>query len=199
MAERLRIPGSRDVRATLDEPTRETETVVVACPPHPQMGGDRTDARLRAVSDALVERDIACLRIDYGPWDDGEGEQTDVHSALAWAHERYENVGLFGYSFGGAVALLAAAAATGEGPAAVAVLSPASTLGGQDTAPAAGELDCPLKVVYGKRDSTVDSRPVADRARETGGTVETLAADHFFVGQHSQVADSVATFLDASL
>ncbi|MEF8822225.1 MAG: alpha/beta hydrolase, partial [Halovenus sp.] len=43
-----RLAGARDVRVSLDG--GESDRVVVACPPHPQLGGDRHDSRLRAVS-----------------------------------------------------------------------------------------------------------------------------------------------------
>jgi len=195
----VRVPGPRDVRASLDHP--DADAAVVACPPHPQMGGDRRDARLRAVGDALGDREIACLRIDYGPWDEGVAEQTDAVSALAWAREEYPTVGLFGYSFGGAVALSSAATerADGRPRAAGAALAPAATLAGESVADAVDAIDCPLQVCYGERDDTVDSTPVADRARERGGAVEALPADHFFVGQQDRVAATVASFLGPCL
>jgi alpha/beta superfamily hydrolase len=192
------VPGGRDVRATLDGPGTTAEACVVACPPHPQMGGRRTDRRLRAVSDALAERDVACLRFDYGPWDEGEGERTDARNALAWARERYETVGLFGYSFGGAVALLAAAAESGDGtpPAATTVLAPAARLeAGLDAADAVASIDCPLQVVYGERDTTADWEPVVERAREAGAEVVGMSADHHFVGQDAKVGELAAGFL----
>jgi alpha/beta superfamily hydrolase len=205
MGRRLLLPGARDVRATLDD--ADGDGCVVACPPHPQMGGDRTDPRLRAVSDALGERGLACLRIDYGPWDEGRGERVDVRGALDWAREEYATTGLFGYSFGGSVALLAAASASrdqdGSVPEAVSVLAPARSIehrdASADAAAAATTLACPLQVIHGSRDGTVDSSPVAEQARERGGTVERLAADHFYAGQQRRVGTLVADFLADTL
>jgi len=201
MTDRLPIPGPRDVTASLDG--GDAANVVVACPPHPQMGGDRRDSRLRAVSDALADRNCACLRFDYGPWDEGRGEQTDARSALAWAQDNFDSVGLFGYSFGGGVALVTAAALARAGhdhaPGAISVLAPAGTLADDSTADAVDAIDCPLQVLYGERDDAVDSGTVAERATELGHTIEALAADHFFVGQQASVADRVASFFDASL
>jgi MFS family permease len=65
------------------------------------------------VSSALTGRGLACLRFDYGPWDGGRGERTDVVNAIGWARERYDRVGCFGYSFGATVGLLAASAVLG--------------------------------------------------------------------------------------
>ncbi len=200
MSDRLPVPGPRDVFATLDNP--ETSRAVVACPPHPQMGGDRQDSRLRAISDALTAVDCTTLRFDYGPWDEGQAEQTDARNALAWARDNYERVGLFGYSFGGAVGLQAAATVSRRDestPAAVSVLAPASTLAGDDTAGAVDDIEGPLQVLYGERDTTVDSVPVAKRARACGHSVTALPSDHFFVGQQDDVAERVAAFFDDSL
>jgi len=207
----LPIPGGRDVRASLDragggtgvgvpEPDRGTATgaCVVACPPHPQHGGRRGDERLRAVSGALGDRGIDCLRFDYGAWDGGDGELSDVRDALAWARDRYASASLFGYSFGGCLALAAAAAESraGRPPAAVGVLAPAANLdGGVDAVRAVGDVDCPVGIVYGERDTTVDAEAVAERVRARDGLVAAVGADHFFVGQGETVADRLAPLL----
>lgn len=189
------IPGARDVRASLDEPDSGTDRVVVACPPHPQHGGNRQDRRLRAVADELTDRGIACLRFDYGDWDGGYGECEDARNALRWATERYESVGLFGFSFGGCIALLAAVSVDVPVRAVVA-LAPADRISPDlDAVAAVGEIECPVRIVYGTRDTTVDSVPVADAARDRGGDVVELPADHFFVGQSGNVADVVVEFL----
>jgi alpha/beta superfamily hydrolase len=197
MSEPVRIPGTRELEGSLDSPdadARTDDTAVVACPPHPQMGGSRTDARLRAVGERLAEHGVACLRFDYGPWDEGDAEQDDALNALGWARDRYDRVGLFGYSFGAGVTLLAAADADPQ-PDAVAVLAPPATLGGFETVPALESLSAPVGVCYGERDSTVDWEPVVERARERGHDVTAMSADHFFVGQVETVADCISGFL----
>ncbi len=188
------IPGPRDVRATLDEPdsTPERAGLVVACPPHPQHGGTRSDQRLTAVSDALTSRGIDCLRIDYGEWDEGYGERRDVEQALEWATERTERVGLFGFSFGAGLALLA-----GEHDAvdAVGALAPPSHLAADlDVTGALEETTVPVLLAVGIRDATVDWEPVVELARERGDRVLEWPADHFFVGQQGDVANEFASF-----
>lgn len=195
MSEAVVVPSDRDVRGTVDRP--DSDRCIVACPPHPQMGGSRSDKRLRAVSDAL---DCACLRFDYGPWDDGYGELADARDAFAWAGERYERVSLFGYSFGGCLAVLAAAreSVAGTPPESVAVLSPAARLAPDlDAVSAIDDVDCPIAVVYGERDTTVDAEAVADRVRERGGSVSVLSADHHFVGQTRAAAEAIAASFSA--
>lgn len=182
------IPGARELRARLDG---DADSVVVACPPHPQHGGSRSDQRLRAVSDALD--DVACLRFDYGEWDGGDGETADAERAIGWAADRYDRVGLFGYSFGAGVALRAAAR-DGTTLGACSVLAPPG-----DAADAVDAVDCPLQVVVGERDTTVEWAPVADRASAGGHPVERLPAGHPFRGTLDRVGRLVGEFLTARL
>ncbi len=200
MSDVVPIPGGRDVRATLDTAASDgtrSNAVVVACPPDPRQRGHRGDERLTAVSDVLAERGIDCLRFDYGDWDEGYGESTDADGAVGWAAERYERVGLFGFSFGATVALVTATARPGL--ACVCALAPTARLNPDVDAVAALDdlvaLDVPVRVVYGTRDSTVEWDPVVDRARELGIDAVAFDSDHFFVGRAGVVADAVAAFL----
>jgi hypothetical protein len=220
MTGEVSIPGGRSVRGTIDRarsgPTADdsTETrpagCVVACPPHPQHGGHRGDPRLEAVSDGLTERGIDCVRIDYGNWDGGYGEREDACNAVRWASKRYDHVGLFGFSFGGAIALLAGARVSGSIDA-VATLAPASSLGADDDlsvlaalAELCASTALPIQIAAGERDSTVNSMPLIDRLRDrdwdrqpqpADHEIELLPADHFFVGQHDTIATLVGDFL----
>ncbi|GGM56252.1 alpha/beta hydrolase [Halarchaeum rubridurum] len=192
------VPGARRVVATLDEPPDGSNACVVACPPHPQYGGRRDDARLRAVGNALVARGVACLRFDYGDWDRGHGEREDARNACRWAHERYDRVGCCGYSFGGGVAALAAASV--DVPLrGVALLAPVASLDGDDgdldVVAALADIDAPLRLVVGERDATADWRPVAAAADSVGATVTTLDAEHGFAGRADDAADLLAGFL----
>jgi hypothetical protein len=194
------VPGARDVRATLDG-GGDANALVVACPPHPRHRGHRGDPRLEAVGDALGERGIDCLRFDYGEWDGGRGECEDARNAVRWGAERYASVGVFGYSFGAGIALLAAA--TLEEPlVGVSTLAPPARVDGTDAldaVAAVGELDAPLQVLYGARDTTVEWEPVVEAAREAGATVEELPSDHFFLGSHDRIGALVAGFLTERL
>lgn len=198
MTDSVLVRASRDVRGSLDRTDDpNVRGVVLGCPPHPQHGGTRHDPRLTAVGDAVTEAGIDCLRFDYGPWDEGDGERSDAEAAIEWARERYDRVGLFGYSFGASIALLAAERAETD---TVAALAPTATLGPDLDAVAALEsIDCAVQVVYGSRDDTVDWEPVVEHARTLGADVEELPADHFFVGQLDRIADRCGTFLTRTL
>lgn len=201
------IPGARGVTATLDSNAAHEQAAdgshqaadgcVVACPPHPQHGGHRGDKRLVAVGEQLTAKDVDCLRIDYGDWDEGHGELEDARNAVRWAADQYDQVGLFGFSFGGAIAMLAAA--TVDRPVrVVSVLGPAPRLGPDlDAVEAVPDVDCPIQLIYGERDDTVDATELAAAVRSTGAheaTVSAVAADHFFVGQQDSIAARVADF-----
>ncbi|WP_338729682.1 CocE/NonD family hydrolase [Haladaptatus sp. DJG-WS-42] len=196
-ADPVLIPGGRDVRASHDTASGAT-SVVVACPPHPQHGGRRTDSRLTAVADALADHGIATLRFDYGAWDEGRGECEDARNAIAWAHDHYERVGIFGFSFGGAISLLTAA--NRDDLTAVSALAPAGSLpAGFDTATALADISAPTQVVYATRDTTANWQPVVEQARALDYRVDELSADHFFVGQTQKVARCVCDFLASHL
>jgi len=193
--ETVLVPGARDVEATLDSPDGGASACVVMCPPHPQHRGDRGDDRLVAVAEHLVEAGIAALRFDYGDWDEGLGEREDARNAVRWASERYERVGLFGFSFGGSVAALAAASVDVD-LCAVSLLAPTAELeAGLDAAAALAEVAAPLQVVYATRDTTADWEPVVAAARKLDCEVVELDADHFFVGKTDRVAEAVGPYL----
>jgi alpha/beta superfamily hydrolase len=192
------LPGGRDVRGTLDQPDDgDADTIVVACPPHPQDGGTRSDQRLTAVSDALRENEIACLRFDYGDWDEGHGEQEDVKNAVEWAHEQANSVGLFGFSFGATMTLLAATDL--DDLQAVCALAPDSGQDDLDAVAALDDIEFPTKILYAERDDTADWEPVIERANELDIDVEGLSADHFFLGQEEKVGERVGAFFDDRL
>ena len=200
MTETVLLPGGRDVRASLDTAASDgsrADAVVVACPPHPRQRGHRGDERLVAVSDALTARGIDCLRFDYGDWDEGYGESTDADAAVSWAAERYERVGLFGFSFGGTVALVTAASRPGL--AGVCALAPTARLNPDvDAVAALGEVverGVPVRVLYATRDTTADWEPVVERAAELGVETTEFGSDHFFVGRAGDVGTAAAEFL----
>ncbi|RDI72537.1 alpha/beta hydrolase [Halopelagius longus] len=210
MTETVLVPGGRDVRASLDEAEDGNATAcVVACPPHPRQSGHRGDDRLVAVGDELTDRGVDCLRFDYGAWDEGYGETADAGNAVAWAADRYDRVGLFGFSFGATVALLTAAegaptdddeqSSSGrQTPSvdAVSALAPTARLADDlDAVASFDDVPVPVQVLYGTRDDTVEWEPVVERARETHQSVVEFSADHFFIGQAGKVAVRVADFL----
>jgi|AntDeeMetageno51_2_1112566.scaffolds.fasta_scaffold03464_1 hypothetical protein len=207
MTKRVLVSGSRDVRGSIDLVNSGTDrenkddpvAAVVACPPHPRYGGTRYDERLRSVSDYLINCGVDCIRFDYGEWTGGNGECEDAQNVIQWVDNRYERVGVFGYSFGGAIALLSAASIN-QRLAGVSVLAPESHLSKDlDSVTALENIDAATQVVYGSRDSAVNWEAVVDRARDLGCKIVELQSDHFFVGQQGQIVDTNGGFLVDSL
>ncbi|MFB6112044.1 MAG: alpha/beta hydrolase [Halobacteriaceae archaeon] len=201
--ETVLVPGGRRVEATLSRPSdvdpAALSACVVACPPHPELGGNRADPRLRTVTGGLDEARIASLCFDYGPWDEGYGEREDARNALRWAAERSEHVAAFGYSFGAAIAALAVATIDVELDG-VSLLAPTATVGDElDAAATLSDITCPTQVVYGDRDTTAAWQPVVEAAREAGAEVVGLAVDHHFVGQRDKIRRAVVPFLTDAL
>jgi alpha/beta superfamily hydrolase len=110
-------------------------------------------------------------------------------------------VGVFGYSFGAGVSLVTAARESADGtcPRAVSVLAPPDRIDDINTGAAVPTVNGELQVLYGERDTTVDSTAVITQAREQKAEVTALAADHHFVGQDTTVGAAVAEFLLARL
>lgn len=91
---------------------------VVICHPHPRHGGDMDNAVVSALVRYLGEAGIAALRFNFrgvglseGSFDEGSGEISDAVEALSFLSLQDEvdpsRIGLAGYSFGAAVALIA--------------------------------------------------------------------------------------------
>jgi hypothetical protein len=197
--ETVLLPGGRRVEGTLEDPGESgaARAVVVEAPPHPRFGGSRSNRLLRAVADALVERGLAAMRFDYGEWDDGRGERADVENAIRWGAERYDRVGAFGYSFGGAMVALAAGSV--DRPlCGVSLLAPAAQVADFDPFDTLAAIAAPLQVVYGSRDETAAWESIVEAARERGASVAQFEGDHFFVGQQAAIGESVADHLVGS-
>ncbi|MFC7167619.1 alpha/beta hydrolase [Halospeciosus flavus] len=201
--ETVTISGERTIEATLDTPETETDAVAVVAPPHPVKRGDRDDPRLKAIRDYLLDHDVAVLRFDYAEWTEGEGEIADTYAALSWAAERYDQVGLTGYSFGATVAALAAAdvdedSAVGQRLVAVSLLAVDVRIGDQDefdAADALEDIDVPVRVVYASEDDRVRWEPVVERARELNLEENNVDTGHFFVGSLEIAGRKAGEFL----
>ncbi|MDZ7731347.1 MAG: hypothetical protein U5K37_11180 [Natrialbaceae archaeon] len=88
---------------------------------------------------------------------------------------RAEQVGVFGYSFGASIALLAVAQMDGEIP--VVALAPTARLAEDlDVETSMSSLER-VHLLVGEQDTSVDWRPVAEAARADGHAVTTVDSD----------------------
>ena len=194
------------LEARLDKP-EAPGGVLVLCHPHPQMGGTMDAPLLGALTDELVGRGWGVLRFNFrgigaseGTSGTGIDEVADATGALDVARARYDlPLAIAGWSFGGAVALRAAAE---DGDLeACALIAPAVTEKPGVTAglpsPDGLELRSAVLVVCGANDEQIEPAACADWATRAHATyVEIPAANHFFWAKYDKLATIVGDFLD---
>ncbi len=181
---------------------------VVLCHPHPLYGGTMYNNVIQATASALLDESIIALMFNFrgvggseGDYGGGVAEQEDVVAAISWLVSQSgvdgRRVGLFGYSFGAAVALPVACA--DERVKAVALVSP-------PLEPSRIHLlkNCarPKLIICGTDDFFVPLEQVELIKRQAAEPkqVELIpGADHFWWGQEVEMAGKVAAFFKAKL
>ena len=197
--------GDLTLEGLFHRPQAVPYPAAVVCHPHPLFGGDMHNSVVTAVCQALVGAGIAALRFNFrgvgrslGRFADGVGEREDAVAALAYLRQREgvdtAKVGLVGYSFGAAVALVAA----DEQVAALVAISPPPF--GHVIAPSA--IRCPALLITGDRDDVAPPAHVTALARTLGPQCRAEVvpgADHFWWGHDEELAQAVVAFLRDSL
>jgi hypothetical protein len=200
----LTIPGpAGTLEALLDEPAATTspEAVAVVCHPHPQYGGTMTNKVVYSLAKAFNEAGVAAVRFNYrgvgastGAYDEGNGETADALAVLEWAAQRWPGAKLClgGFSFGGAVAIRAAAA---RDVARLVTIAPAI----RRVTVSDGSLpQCPWLIVQGDQDELVDPNDIQQWARdlpEQPRVVMLPGVEHFFHGRLNELRQVVARWL----
>ena len=167
------------------------------------------DAVLDTCQNVLLEQGVNCLRFNFrgvgsssGRYDYGEGELEDVLSAVAWirAEQPNDTLWLLGYSFGAMMVMknLLADAVFPTPERAILIAPPISAAAftsepGGEQSPVTNALppSCRTTMIAGSVDDYVDTQFIqAEQAEHWPGlTLELLdGADHFFSGQHNELA-----------
>jgi alpha/beta superfamily hydrolase len=206
-AERLAIQGpAGDLQALVETPVPEdggsppVTAFAVVCHPHPLYGGTMENKVVHTLGRAFEERGAPAIRFNFrgvgasaGSYDEGRGETEDALSVIAWGRARWPQAALWlgGFSFGGAVAVLAAARAR---PARVVLVAPGVT---QIDVTAAAPPACPWLIVQGDQDEVVPADFVlgwAQALRPTPQIALVPGASHFFHGRINELRELVAAF-----
>ncbi|MDP2950600.1 MAG: alpha/beta hydrolase [Chloroflexota bacterium] len=188
------------LEGVLHQPGSAPFAAAAVCHPHPLHGGDMNNYVVTALCQALAESGIAALRFNYrgvggseGKFGDGVGERADAAAALAHLRHLAEvtpgKVSIIGYSFGAAVALVAA----DRDVAAVAAIStPTFGRGVPELV-----IRCPTLLISGEQDQIAPVDGLAAMAHLIGPQCQVAivrGADHFWWGQETKLAEVVAQF-----
>ncbi len=179
---------------------------VVVCHPHPQYGGDMHNLVVTVIVRGLIEAGIAALAFNFrgvgaseGYFDNGAGEQDDVHAVLAHARglAGVTRVGLAGYSFGAGMAAAAVDAS-------VAALALVALPPGMARREGSGLLTYagPLLAVSGGNDNISPEaglRALLANLPSKQTITIVPGADHFWWGQERPLADAVRDFFASNL
>ena len=193
------------LEGVLHLPASSPSPAVAVCHPHPLYGGDMHNSVVVALCRAAAARGIAALRFNFrgvgrseGSFADDVGERADAAAALAHLPQLPDvdgdRLGIVGYSFGAAVALLAASERL---RAVVAVSTPTIARGLSEIA-----IRCPALLVVGEQDQVVPPSRLASLGQAVGPQAELVmvpGADHFWWGAEKRLAAIVSDFLVRTL
>ncbi|MBV9620411.1 MAG: alpha/beta fold hydrolase [Gammaproteobacteria bacterium] len=212
LAERFAIEGPAGALQTLLEIPRTAAGAApervpafgVVCHPHPLHGGTLDNKVVYTLARAFQQLGAPALRFNFrgvgasaGSYAQGEGELEDARAVIAWGRQRFPGAPLWlgGFSFGGAVAALAAG---GTDPARVVLVAPGVRTLDIRTAAAPA---CPWLIVQGDADEVVPAAEVLEWARGLAPPPEVTVlpgAGHFFHGRINELREAVLAFLNAA-
>lgn len=156
------------------------------------------DGVLEVLGDACLGAGFGVLKFNFrsvgqsaGRFDEGQGEVDDVLAVLEWVRSQgATEVMLGGYSFGAAMALLAASKVQDQ-LSKLLLVAPPIQMVESDAA-----LSIPMRVIVGGRD-TVVSATAASQYFSQEQLVVLPQADHFFAGASSDLSSLAEEFLAA--
>ena len=207
-AERLRLAGPAGaVEALLETPARLDATPAafgVICHPHPLYGGTMDNKVVWTLARAFQELGTPTIRFNFrgvgaseGSHAEGPGEVADALAVIAHGRERWPQAVLWlaGFSFGGVVAIRAAASTH---PTRLVTVAPGITRLEVGDAPTP---DYPWLIVQGDADDVVPAEAVIAWARTLTPAPRLTVlpgAGHFFHGRINELRDTVLEFLRAA-
>jgi uncharacterized protein len=207
-AERVRIAGpAGEIEALVEVPAEPSAAdgagpgcFAVVCHPHPLYGGTLDNKVVYTLARAFVELGAPAIRFNFrsvgasaGSYDEGRGETADALAVIAYGRGRWPGASLWlaGFSFGGAVAVRAAAQAE---PGRLVAVAPGVTRVAME---GVASPTCSWLVVQGDADDVIEPAAVLDWAkRQSPAPVVSLlpGAGHFFHGRLHELRAVVLDF-----
>jgi uncharacterized protein len=173
----------------------------VVCHPHPLYGGTLDNKVVWTLARVFQQLGAPTIRFNFrgvgasaGGYDEGRGETADALAVIADGRRRWPQAALWlaGFSFGGVIALRAAAAAL---PARLITVAPGIN---KLEARAAAPPECPWLIVQGEADDVVPPEAVIGWARtlSPAPSLRILkGAGHFFHGRINELRDTVLDYM----
>lgn len=197
--EKLALSGpAGNIEGILETPEdADNSRIAVICHPHPVYGGTMTNKVVHMLAKAFNELGVAAIRFNYrgvgrseGAYDDARGETLDTLAVIRWAQARWPEAKLWlgGFSFGGAVALKAAAQVR---PERIVTVAPAIQRVDVSRIPLP---TCPWLLVQGDNDELVNAQEVQAWIATLDPQPELAllsGVDHFFHGRLNELRDVV--------
>ncbi len=194
------IPGPAGVLQLLqDLPVAAPQALAVVCHPHPLHGGSFNNKVVHLLARTFNQLGAVSVRFNFrgvdgsaGGYDEGRGERQDLQAVAAWAASRWPGLPLWlaGFSFGGFIAIQAAASLR---PQRLVTIAPAvNYFTDHDIDVSAAD----WLLIQGGADDIVPLDEVlyfADNIRTQPSLVVLDGADHFF---HGRLNDLKQAMLD---
>jgi alpha/beta superfamily hydrolase len=206
--ERLMLAGpAGDLEALIETPVSEggaaasVRAFAVICHPHPLYGGTLDNKVVYTVARACEQEGAPAIRFNFrgvgrsaGAYDDARGETADALAVVAYGRQRWPHAALWlgGFSFGGAVAVLAAARAQAQR---LLLVAPGVTVIDVRAAPAP---QCPWLIVQGDADDVVPAPAVLAWAATLDPPPQIAVlpgAGHYFHGRILELRAAVLAFM----
>jgi alpha/beta superfamily hydrolase len=201
--ERVTLQGpAGDIEARIETPQGfdRVEAFAVVCHPHPLFGGTLDNKVVYSLARAFHDLGLPTIRFNFrgvgksaGSFADGVGETDDALAVVAAGREKWPDAALWlgGFSFGGAVAIRAAALSN---PERLVTVAPAIRRVSLDGVPAP---TCPWLIVQGDNDDLVNHAEVTEWASRLPHPPEIAllpGVEHFFHGKLNELRDAVTRF-----
>jgi len=204
--EKLSLTGpAGNLEGMLETPQdADAARIAVICHPHPVYGGTMTNKVVHMLAKSFNELGVATVRFNYrgvgasdGAFDDGRGETLDTLAVVRWAQARSPGAKLWlaGFSFGGAIALKAAAQIP---PERIVTVAPAIQRVDLSRIPLPS---CPWLLVQGDQDELVNAAEVQAWAATLDPQPEVVVlpgVDHFFHGRLNELREVVIRWAQAT-
>ncbi|HXS28756.1 MAG TPA: alpha/beta fold hydrolase [Steroidobacteraceae bacterium] len=200
------------IEALLEEPQSSLPgSFGVLCHPHPLHGGTLHNKVVHTLARALHEFLVPTVRFNFrgvgaseGRFAEGIGETDDALAVIEWGRQRWPAADpwLLGFSFGGGVAIRAAARASAK---LLVTVAPAIDRSATGTASSV-DPPCPWLIVQGDADEVIDPVSVLEWASRESAARKAAAlpvlsvhvmrgAGHFFHGRLPELREAVASFI----